>query len=197
MKGKLIKVDNEYKLFQISEPDGTLISVSGELSIKNCNAIANGYDLEELACDKIGIDISVVKHIDNKLESHSSPCIPLNEGGCVGAGLYHMVKGFEIGFQKALEILGDKKFSEEDMREAISQTRKGMLYNKQYEDEHIQSLQQTEWDVEIETEEVIIGQCNCECHSNTRILHFMPCCNPKIVTNPKLDTNGCLILKKI
>lgn len=37
---------------------------------------------------------------------------------------------FKDGFKKALRILGVKKFSEEDLREAISQTRKGMLYSE-------------------------------------------------------------------
>jgi len=35
-----------------------------------------------------------------------------------------------------------KVYSEDDLREAIKQTRYGMLYNKQYEDEFIQSLKQ-------------------------------------------------------
>jgi hypothetical protein len=64
-------------------------------------------------------------------------------------------------------------------------------------DKFIQTIQQpSEIEVEIEMEEVIIGQCDCECHSNTSIMHFMACCNPKIFTEPKLDENGCLILKR-
>ena len=192
MEGKLIKVDNEYKLFQISEPDGTLISVSGELSIKNCNAIANGYDLEELACDKIGIDISVVKHIDRKvIEKNESPTTPIHEAGALGAGLYHMVKGFEIGFQKALEILGDKKFSLEDMKKVY-------LNSSKYEwfGDCIKSLQQTEWDVEIEMEKC--GYCEgCNKAGMLHCAHADSCGYPIETERPKLDTNGCLILKKI
>ena len=183
MKAKLIKSDIQYRLHN---EEGIVIATSlenGKLSIKNCQAIENGYDLEELACDKIGIDISVLKHIDSKLESHSSPCVPLNEGGCVGAGLYHMVKGFEIGFQKALEILGDKKFSKDSLIDFyIDKTGYGMdMWSKEENStmsivaEYIESLQQTEWDVEIEWEK------------DTELFNICP----------KLDANGCLILKRI
>ena len=197
MEGKLIKVEDDYRLLNTNnsiigttdlEYQQAFSDVCQKLSLKNCEAVVNGYDLDELACDEIGIDISVIKHIDSKLESHSSPCIPLNEGGCVGAGLYHMVKGFEIGFQKALEILGDKKFSEEDMREAISQTRKGMLYNKKYEDEYIQSLQKTEWDVEVEMKFNHTPKYNRTLKTDFN--------SHKLESVPKLDADGCLILKR-
>jgi hypothetical protein len=184
MEGKLYKSPNgEHYYLTVNnqifaDVDGhPLKSINQVLSLKNCQAIENGYDLEELA---YGCDLYEKMNFVGQMSA------------------------FKLGFQKALEILGDKKFSEGDMRRALSAGlsigygRQFEIENKQIEIEnYIQSLQQTEWDVEIETEEVIIGQCNCECHSNTRILHFMPCCNPKIVTNPKLDTNGCLILKKI
>ena len=84
----------------------------------------------------------------------------------------------KLCFQKALEILSDKKFSEEDVKfmfqlgfnldNAISRNE----YNA-----HIQSLQQTEWDVEI----------------------VMDICGDKVyaVPEPALDENGCLILRRI
>ena len=189
MKCILTKLGDEYKLYS----HDSCIATTHEspykiLSLKNCQAIANGYDLDELACDEIGIDISVIKHIDSKLESHSSPCIPLNEGGCVGAGLYHMVKGFEIGFQKALKILGDKKFSEEDIRNAMERVWYWYEDNQDkdcptlYEliPKHIQSLQQTEFDVEIEMVSIPADRAP----------------NGWDIS-PKLDEDGCLILKRI
>ena len=85
----------------------------------------------------------------------------------------------------ALEIVEDKMFSEEDMKRAFEvgedfgslpfssySTSKGL--NKK---EFIQSLQQTEWDVEIVTD-VITDE-------GFPIYH-----------RPKLDANGCLILKR-
>ena len=144
-----------------------------KLSLKNCEAIANGYDLEELACDKIGIDISVIKYIDNKVIENDSVSTPIHEAGALGAGLYHRVKGFEIGFQKALEILGDKKFSEEDIINAHYQ---GVTDAPLYE--VIQSLQQSEWLVEIE-QELIQSSIEGEALWKT-----------------KLDSDNCLILKR-
>lgn len=192
MEGKLIK--SEYHTYILEDSNGNLVgSISDngsidKLSLKNCEAIANGYDLEELACDKIGIDISVVKHIDNKLESHSSPCIPLNEGGCLGAGLYHMVKGFEIGFQKGLEILSDKKFSEFLDKEKelgisdIKTIERIQWYYKTYFDKS----QQNEWLVEIEMEKEV----GTKLHDDGREFFWTD------GTKPKLDADGCLILRR-
>jgi len=58
---------------------------------------------------------------------------------------------FKSGYTQALEDNKDRKYTEEDLRNAISETRKGMLYNKKYEDEYIQSLQpKTQWEVEFD-----------------------------------------------
>ena len=53
------------------------------------------------------------------------------------------------GYNKAKETY---KYTEEDMRKAVSETRKGMLYNKQYEDEYIQSLSQQKIPIGFECE---------------------------------------------
>jgi hypothetical protein len=192
MKAKLIKHDFGYNLV---DTNGEHIATSKDeysngvnqdywLSLKNCQEIERGYDLEELACNEIRIDISVVKDIDAKRKENSSPCIPLNEGGCVGSNLYNQVKGFEKGFQKALEILGDKKFS---INEVVELTK--ILISNPFEkcgktyqeltDSYIQSLQQTEWDVEI----VCLHTGDTEHTTNTGL--------------QKLDADGCLILKQI
>jgi hypothetical protein len=92
-------------------------------------------------------------------------------------------KAFIKGFQKALELMSDKKFSEEDVRRALSAGlsigygRQFEIENKQIEiNSYMKSLQQTEWDVEVE----------------------MDICGDKVyaVPEPKLDENGCLILKR-
>jgi hypothetical protein len=56
--------------------------------------------------------------------------------------------GYKTGYNKAREKYN---YTEEDMRNAISETRKGMLYNKKYEDEYIESLNQypTEFECEM------------------------------------------------
>jgi hypothetical protein len=112
------------------------------LSIKNCQAIERGYDLDELAKREYldGYDNTYLCRIT-----------------------------FKDGFQKALELMGDKKFSEKDViliaeyiRVASQST--PSVKTKDLFDEY-QSLQQTEWDVTFNPEE--------------------------------LDADGCLILKRI
>ena len=146
MEGKLVKTGNDYILYS---KDKTVLGITSGtmegrmLSLKNCQAIENGYDLDELVKEQYPID----------------------------------EPSFKRGFKLALEILGDKKYSEEDVKfmfqlgfnldNAISRNE----YNA-----HIQSLQQTEWDVEI----------------------VMDICGDKVyaVPEPALDENGCLILKR-
>jgi hypothetical protein len=74
-----------------------------KLSIRNCESISNGYDLDELAKEY------------SKGKSSSNVFREAHE------------EDFKKGFQKALELLVDKKFSED---------------------------KQTEWDVEIKLDEI-------------------------------------------
>jgi hypothetical protein len=164
---ELVKREDHYGLYN---EDGhkiaaTIDGCNSKLSIKNCESIANGYDLDELA-----------KNI--KTED----------------GFEHK-QSFISGFQKALEILGDKKFSEKDVRDAYyhgeqDSYMKGGL-TKQKEDEYIQSLQQTEFEVEI----VMGTLCRqIDCVDDARLIES------KIVwgkEDPMLDKNGCLILRKL
>ena len=157
--GKMIVGSSDHELSRI-------VNQPFKLSTKNCEAVANGYDLDELtnrAFDNMGYHSTVTPHEENQFKL-----------------------GYRVAFREVLDILGDKKFSEDDMREAISETRKGMLYNKKYEDEYIQSLQQTEWDVEIVME------------SNLHIGEVVDESYPKDfpLERPKLDANGCIILKR-
>jgi hypothetical protein len=158
MKAKLIK-DNDGYWLDISDNGITKRPLTdfGQLSIQNCEAIANGYDLDELAND----------HWDEDRQ--------LNDP-----------KSFRDGFQKALEILGDKKFSKEDMFEAV-------MFGCSFEDPGIEGIEtynelkdlvitrntQTEWDVEVE-QELIQSSIQGEA-----------------IWELKLDTDGCLILKRI
>ena len=121
------------------------------LSLKNCQAIERGYDLDELAKEYMKI---------SSLEFDA----------------------FKSGFQKALEILGDKNFSEDDVNLAFvlgknkDESRINKLINSK--------LQQTEWNVIIKTtcDGMVTGLCCSEV------------CDCNII--PKLDADGCLILKR-
>jgi hypothetical protein len=174
MEGRLKKIGNEYKLYA---QDDSCIATSWHsphqrLSKNNCQAIENGYDLDEL------LDGLLI----NRGEHPSRVRNPLyGEERQLAKDLV----------QKALEILGDKKFSEEDMKKAMNKivtatySNKGddifdlfiEIHRKKYMDEYIQSLQQTEWDVEIE-------------------MWFHGTRHKKGEWIPKLDADGCLILKR-
>ena len=161
--GKMIVGSSDHELSRI-------VNQPFKLSLKNCEAIDNGYDLDELAEESV----NEVK------EEHAD--FTFKE-------IYKSF--FKEGFQKALSILGDKKFSEHDMQKAFESGYETLdsdkTYNEHYE-EMIQSLQQTEFDVEIEME------CP-ECQSWGYISECRNNCNQKFL-QPKLDANGCIILKR-
>ena len=176
MKAKLHKMESGYILSlngDIDDPYGIVNKELAEdyewcrLSPKNCQAIELGYDLDKLVLEFIGED-----------DGHPSTA---DHSYC-----------FKKGFQKALEILGDKKFSEQDVRDAYfngekdSYTKGGQT--KEMENEYIQSLQQTEWDVEVEME-CVMGCRNLMLNGENSV-----CCGDK---KPKLDEDNCLILKKL
>jgi hypothetical protein len=132
MRAKLIKRDDDFYSLKV---DGIVMATSNgmlvdyRLSLKNIQAIERGYDLDELAKQEC------IYPIYNDLKV--SNC-PINKK--------LVERGFKIGFQKLLEILGDKKFSKEDMIKCFNAS---MNEGWVRADFYIQSLQQTEWDVEI------------------------------------------------
>ncbi len=103
---------------------------------------------------------------------------------------------YTAGFQKALELMGDKKFSEEVIliaeyirvaSQSTPSVRTKDLFNE------YQSLQQTEWDVEIEIKNVIdetriVGAIKGVKGSGNKITTYKQI--------PKLDADDCLILKR-
>ena len=133
-----------------------------KLSIKNCEAIKNGYDLDELI---------------NNLDTPE------------GYDQYQYDSGVRKGFELALELLGDKKFSDGEMKKSFEYGATATLMNSQgrynlekaVEISFEESLQPKEWDVEIEMENYEIS----DDHGNS-----ISC------ERPKLDADGCLILKR-
>lgn len=159
MKAKLIKLQNgEYDLLI----DTNLKNLAGtKLSLKNCQAIERGYDLEDLATDAAdNYDASGNWHVAYEL--------------------------FKAGFQKALELMGDKKFTLEDMMNCWNKALK-FQEHKETLGEHIQSLQQKEWDVEVEMKPVFDIEYSNNGHRTEKF--------NKTEYRPKLDADGCLILK--
>lgn len=145
-------------------PDEVIIASTEEntsylkLSLENCQAIEFGYDLKELVREDF---------FDNKYQYHLAN---------------NHLAFFKAGFQKCLEILGDKKFGIEQVVELTkilisNPIEKSGKQPQELVDSYIKSLQQTEWEVEIEVEN-----------------HLLLSNPPKQI--PKLDYNGCIILKQ-
>ena len=162
MKAKLYKTEKE-KYILVDPTKGTydtgyLLGTTrhdqvGMLSIKNCEAIERGYDLDELV----------------NLES------PKNST----TGNISEKIGFVKGFQKALEVNADKRFT---LKEMVDCWNKALEFQEHKETlgEYIKSLKQTEWDVDV----VMVPAM-----SNNGNVYYGDI--------PKLDENGCLILKKL
>lgn len=184
MKAKLIKEGSFGYKIKFYNDDDMAACALGLLSLKNCQAIENGYDLDELAdraFDNMGYHSTVTPHEEKQFKL-----------------------GYRMAFREALSILGDKKFSEEDMKRAwLGGTNAGAEFEsmrdydseddnepfefaEESEKKFIQSLQQTEWDVEVER------QCldpNCDG------INRKGCCIPG--DKPRMDSEGCLILKRV
>ena len=172
MKGKLIKGKNSGEYMINLEGVGYVTTYEStlphKLSLKNCQAIERGYDLDEIWEELF------FKRVTNT----SIRCFD----------------SFKLGFQKALEILGDKKFSHGQMLNAMDlvwEWMNGEEYGcetlTEVQDKHIQSLKQTEWDVIVEME-CVIGCQNLILNGENSV-----CCGDK---KPKI-ADGCLILKRI
>ena len=171
-----------------------------KLSLRNCQAIERGYDLDELAEKEFPLDydIPLFETLGITEKSHKSILIGMLQGT------------LQKGFQKALEILGDKKFSEEDIKEAyLSGVDDAMDIkydpNATIDDEkHLKSLQQTEWEVEIEmTTQNVNEVYKLAKDFNGHHFNFDKEGNKTfkdeylhLYQEPKLDEQGCLILKR-
>jgi phosphopantetheinyl transferase (holo-ACP synthase) len=155
MKGKLIKTDVN---FLLEDDKGVVIASTSlnkeglSLSQKNCQEIERGYDLDELA---MGYDL-----YEN-----------INFVG--------QMRAFKEGFQKALEVNADKRFTLKEMVECWNRALEFQTH-KETLGEYIKSLKQTEFDVEI----VMVPAM-----SNNGNVYYGDI--------PKLDDDGCLILKKL
>lgn len=195
MKAKLIKVnDNQLDVgfYILRDLNGNPIALECNLSLKNCQSIERGFDLDE-----------IVEQTKNTLEDCR----------------ISSYESFKIGFQKALELMGDKKFSEDDVRNAyLEGANQALDFNPDSvidENKAIQSLQITEWDVTILMEKdepksfvkrkVIRKLDNGEeiewtCFWDNGWFSAVGIKIPNVISwekLPILDSDGCLILKPI
>lgn len=161
MEGKLIKLGLS-EGYRLDDLNGNYIASTlngkNKLSLRNCEEIELGFSLVEL-----------FDTVDSSIDYHEFD-----------------FSSFRLGVKAIIQILGDKKFSEDDVRKAIEFGMKSYhSWKNRNEDEFIQSLQPTGWDVEIEMEE------NCPYDYTSRCTQGRCDCK-----KPKLDAGGCLILKR-
>lgn len=147
MKAKLIKTIDE---------QGVMYSLSGDnlpenyvLSLKNCQAIELGYDLDELVKEQYPID----------------------------------EPSFKRGFKLALEILGDKKFSEKKMLEF------GLYVWKNIDGERTMNQLFSDYKATQQTECDCIVEMDTDCTGEFKYFLLDK-------GKPKLDAENCLILKR-
>ena len=122
----LNKLGDEYKLYSHDSCIATTHeSPYKKLSLKNCQAIENGYDLDELA-DEYYKRLELVPHKGNAYIS---------------------------GFKKALEILRDKKYDETDLYRAflINSAGNNTTLRNFFKQTVLPMFQDNEWEVDIET----------------------------------------------
>lgn len=169
MEAKLIKAKQSGEYLLKMEGVGYIATYEStlpyKLSLKNCQAIELGYDLDELISD-------IVKTI-----------VPDDRGKDIWYGT-SMAVGKQC-FQKALEVNDDKRFTLKEMVECWNRALEFQTH-KETLGEYIKSLKQNEWDVEI------VEQClDSTCDGINR--------KGECITTgkPKLDADGCLILRKI
>ena len=171
MEAKLIKVLEHYHLYVGDKAIATTIvgnpMLLPNLSLKNCQAIELGYDLDELidrAFDNMGYHSTVTHHEESQFKL-----------------------GYKVAFKEAIEILVNEKFNRQDVIHALTygvrEAKNGRTHSQileEYRNTHL--IQQTEWDVEIVTTKRM---------ENGKSGLDVP------IIKPKLDADGCLILKKI
>ena len=196
MKTKLIKVDDIYtlmdgdKMIASSDSDFQTDYDVMKLSKQNCDEIFGVVDMDKI-CDEYFI---------NEYSWNGKNILPYKD-----SDLEAIKNDFIHGFNKAIELNKDKLFTVDDMKKAIAfgwdyegLSKEEMIerynFNLEYDnsyaediDKFIQSLQQPK-EIEVEIR-CYIGNGDKESDSF----------KDPLVTNtgiPKLDENGCLILRK-
>jgi hypothetical protein len=175
MKAKLIKTGSDYLLRDMG---GNVLAITNgttegrKLSKQNCDEIFGVVDVEKLA------EYSVQEITESNTEFY----------------LRDVYKEFfKDGFNKAMELNKDKLFTLEDMINCWNKALKFQVLRQTF-GEYIQSIQQpTEIEVEIEM------QCPHPMDTYRCGLQYGcdgdGCNHPNQI--PYLDSEGCLILKKI
>jgi hypothetical protein len=186
MTATLIKRENHYDLFEETRfisttecEDGTV----NKLSKQNCDEIFGVVDAKKLA----------IEHSESELSMYPETSSTLTESEVLRLRSLiqaHSYRGFEKGYNKAMELNKDKQFTLEDVKNAMDWIM--TQYFEFHEQpttgrrEHYLKSLQTPTEIEVEIE---MDYC------------YYPANLPKEgekrpPMRPKLDVDGCLILKK-
>jgi hypothetical protein len=189
MKVILIKRKNHYDLFEETRLISTTECEDGtvnKLSKQNCDEIFGVVDVEKLA------EEWVFETNEHKWSNNDDTA-----GDNFGS--------YREGFNKAMELNKDKQFTLEDFKlfarmyyREIRMNKSNLLWDSLADkclEEHLTLIQQpTEIEVEIEMEKVVdetkvVGAVKGVKGSGDKITTYK--------SVPKLDADGCLILKKV
>jgi hypothetical protein len=168
----LVKRDTDKYEVEVRKEVGGGHILDCKLSLYNCQAIENGYDLEELSEKEYSLH-----EINEELYGDSPDLISAYKAG-VWDGLKRMA-----------EIFGDKKFTDESLEEFLELS-DDMCYNCNAE-KILGMMKKTEWEVEIVTEDIPYSKELSESDVRGFEEH-----GTKIKPiRYKLDKDGCVILK--
>jgi hypothetical protein len=157
-----------------------------KLSHENCDELFGVINAEKLA----------IEHSESELSMYPETSSTLTESEVLRLRSLiqaHSYRGFEKGFNKALQLTATKVFTMKDMMDCWNTALK-FQENQVTLGEFIQSLRPKEIEVEIEMVKVVdktkvVGAVKGVKGSGHKIKTYK--------SVPKLDEKGCLILKKI
>jgi hypothetical protein len=171
-------IDND-KMIASSDVDFQKDYKIKALSKENCDELFGIFDIDKLVEEEFPYDFDcpLFETLGVIEKVHKSILIGMLQGT------------FIKGFNKAMELNKDKKFTETDCKKLLKSATYGM-FEKDF-DKHIQSLKQP---TEIEVEIVNLMDCQAQVSCDETKTTCRICTNTGM---PKLDENGCLILKKL
>jgi hypothetical protein len=188
MKAKLIKLEI-HEGYRLNDEKGNLIAstldgAKTKLSKQNCDEIFGVVDVDKLA----------IECMQNTINQETGDEIHK----------LSVALGFKKGFNKAMELNKDKVFTKQDIINYMNRVWEWCEGKKDVEcssatelrSKHIESIQPTEIEVEIEMEQY--GYCEgCRKSGMWHCAHADTCGYAETREKPKLDSEGCLILKRV
>jgi hypothetical protein len=191
MKAKLIKKDDGYNL-TTEQPQGRLLEATCSPSqqlILNKSGDSTKYKLSKQNCDELFGVVDVEKLAEEyAITAHDIMDEPYQNG---------LFYGFMAGFNKSMELNKDKVFTLEDIYDAVMLgvcfEDNGIKGISTYEELKELAVKRASKPTEIEVE-IIMSPC----YYDTSLGGFSTSYTEgKPIEEPKLDKDGCMILKRV